>query len=117
MWVTKLLISSVKKGFFAQKRPNLARNWLFLSGAGSFGALLVGWLVAVARAVSCKTPIYFIIFYFHTNKKDTAWQSGRVTAVEAQIYPSFLFPLRDLLEKATVIQCGKKLQSVICECY
>jgi len=29
MWVTKLLISPVKKGFFAQKRPNLARNWHF----------------------------------------------------------------------------------------
>ena len=28
MWVTKLLISPVK-GFFAQKRPNLARNWHF----------------------------------------------------------------------------------------
>ena len=28
---------------------------------GSFGALLVGWLVVVARAVSRKTPIYFII--------------------------------------------------------
>ena len=32
MWVTKLLISPVKKkGFFAQKRPNLARNWHFYS--------------------------------------------------------------------------------------
>ena len=62
MWVTKLLISPVKKGFFAQKRPNLARNWLFLSIAGSFGALLVGWLVVVARAVSRKTPIYFMDF-------------------------------------------------------
>ena len=71
-----------------------------------------------ARAVSRKTPIYFIIiFNFHTNKKDTARQSGRVTAVEAQVYPSFLFPLCDLFEKATVIQCKKKLQSVICECY
>ena len=29
MWVTKLLISPVKKGFFAQKRPNLAQNWHF----------------------------------------------------------------------------------------
>ena len=29
MWVTKLLISPVKKGFFAQKRPTLARNWHF----------------------------------------------------------------------------------------
>ena len=28
--------------------------------AGSFGALLVGWLVVVARAVSRKTHIYFI---------------------------------------------------------
>ena len=32
----------------------------FSSIAGSFGALLVGWLVVVARAVSGKTPIYFI---------------------------------------------------------
>ena len=97
MWVTKLLISPEKKGFFAQKRPNLAQNWhfwsiwarpcrliqcpvggsvggcgthygmvqfgpklAFLSIAGSFGALLVGWLVVVERAVSRKTPIYFI---------------------------------------------------------
>ena len=51
---------TAKKDFFAPKRPNLARNWLFLSIAGSFGALLVGWLVVVARAVSHKTPIYFI---------------------------------------------------------
>ena len=47
MWVTKLLISPGKKGFFAQKQPNLA----FLSIAGSFGALLVGWLVVVARGL------------------------------------------------------------------
>ena len=51
--------------------------------------------------------IFIIIFNFHTNKKDTAWQSGRVTAVEAQVYPSFLFPLCDLFEKATVIQCER----------
>ena len=51
MWVTKLLISPVKKGLFAQKRPNLARNWHFCP-FGSFGALLLGWLVVVARAVS-----------------------------------------------------------------
>ena len=31
MWVTKLLNSPIKKGFFAQKRPNLARNWHFCS--------------------------------------------------------------------------------------
>ena len=35
MWVTKLLISPVKKGFFAQKRPNLARNcWLIWCPVG-----------------------------------------------------------------------------------
>ena len=31
MWVTKLLISPVKKGFFAQKWPNLTQNWHFWS--------------------------------------------------------------------------------------
>jgi len=41
------LISPVKKGFFAQKPPNLA----FLTIAGSFGALLMGWLVVVARGL------------------------------------------------------------------
>ena len=30
--------------------------------AGSFGALLVGWLVLLAGAVTCKSPIYFIQF-------------------------------------------------------
>ena len=65
MWVTKLLISPVKKGFFAQKRPNLAQNWHFWSiwarpcrliqcpVCGSVGG-------CGARAVSRKTPIYFI---------------------------------------------------------
>ena len=31
MWVIKNLISTVKKGFFAQKQPNLAQNWHFWS--------------------------------------------------------------------------------------
>ena len=65
MWVTKLLISIVKKGFFAQKRPNLAQNWHFWSiwampcrlircpVGGSLGGCGV-------QAVSRKTPIYFI---------------------------------------------------------
>ena len=58
--------SSKKKGFFAPKRPNLAQNWHFWSiwarpcrllrspVSGSVG----GWGV---RAVSRKTPIYFIV--------------------------------------------------------
>ena len=36
----------------------------FLSIADSFAALLVGWLVVVARAVPRKTPIYFMIFTY-----------------------------------------------------
>ena len=51
----------------ASKRSNLAKIVIFghfgPGLAGSFGALLVGELVGGcgARAVSCKTPIYFII--------------------------------------------------------
>ena len=53
MWVTKLFISSVIIRIFCPKTTQFGL-------AGSFGALLVGWLVVVARAVSRKTPIYFI---------------------------------------------------------
>ena len=67
MWVTKLLISPVKKGFFAQKRPNLAQNWhfwLIWAWPCRFFWCPVGGSVGGcgARAVSRKTPIYFIIF-------------------------------------------------------
>ena len=60
MWVTKLLISPVKKRIFCPKTTKFSPKLAFLSIAGSFGAVLVGWLVVVARAVSRKTPIYFI---------------------------------------------------------
>ena len=67
MWVTKLLISPVKKRIFAQKRPNLAQNWHFWSNWAR-PCRLIRCPVAVegsvggfgARAVSRKTPIYFI---------------------------------------------------------
>ena len=61
MWVTKLLLPPVKKRIFCAKMTKLSPKLALLSIAGSFGALLVGWLVVVARAVSRKTPIYFII--------------------------------------------------------
>ena len=63
----KILIITGKIKSFASFRinkdfwPNLAQKMVSLAHigvAGSFGAL-VGWLVVVARAVSCKTPIYF----------------------------------------------------------
>ena len=58
MWVTKLLISPVKKGFFAPKRPNLAQNWHFWSIMCPVGESVGGW---GARAVSRNTPIYFMV--------------------------------------------------------
>ena len=64
MWVPKLLISPVIIRIFCPKTTKFGPNLAFLSIAGSFGALLVGWLVVVARAVSRKTPIYFIYFTF-----------------------------------------------------
>merc|ERR1712012_1134502 len=54
-------------GFFAQKSPNLAQNWHFWSIWARPCRLIwcpVGWSVGGcgARAVSRKTPIYFILF-------------------------------------------------------
>ena len=69
MWVTKLLSSPVKKMIFCPKTTKFSPKLAFLSIAGSFGALLAGWLVVLARAVSRKTPIYFILLYstrFHS---------------------------------------------------
>ena len=60
MWVTKLFISPVKKGFFAQKDPiwpkiGISHHcWLIWCPVGG----LVGGYGA--QAVSRKTPIYFI---------------------------------------------------------
>ena len=57
MWVTKHLISAVKKVFFAQFGPKLA----FLSIAGSFGALLVGRLVVVARGLYLARHLFTLL--------------------------------------------------------
>ena len=63
MWGTKLLSSPVKKMIFCPKTTKFSPKLAFVSIAGSFGALLVGWLVVVVRAVSRKTPIYFITMH------------------------------------------------------
>ena len=62
MWVTKLLISPEKKGFFAQTEP----IWPEIGTFGQFGPGHAGLLNGSvggcgARAVSRKTPIYFIL--------------------------------------------------------
>ena len=65
MWVPELLLPPKKIGWWAQKQPFLPQNMLsraYISLAGSFGAMLVGWLVrgCCAGAVSRKTPIHLI---------------------------------------------------------
>ena len=63
MWGTKLLISPVKIRIFCPRTTKFGPKLAFLPGlAGSFGALLVGWLVVLARAVSRKTHIYLILY-------------------------------------------------------
>ena len=61
MLVTKLL-----KGFFAQKRPNLAQTWHFghfePGLADSFGVLLVGWLVVVARGLYLARHLFTLCY-------------------------------------------------------
>ena len=49
---------------FCPKTTKFSPKLAFLSIASSFGALLAGWLVVLARAVSRKTPIYFLLFFF-----------------------------------------------------
>ena len=61
MWVTKLLIFPVEIRIFCPKTTKIGIFGQFEPGhAGLFNALLwVGWWLG-ARAVSRKTPIYFI---------------------------------------------------------
>ena len=63
MGVPKLLISPVIIRIFCPKTTKFGLNLAFLSITGSFVALLVGRLVVVARAVSRKTPIYFMLIF------------------------------------------------------
>ena len=60
---------SSKKRIFCPKTTKFSLKLAFLFIAGSFGALLVGQLVVVARAVSRKTPIYFMALMDHKRKK------------------------------------------------
>ena len=60
MWVTTLLISPVKKGCFAQKRPNLARNWHFWPLlAHLVPCWWVGWWLWRAGCISQDTYLLY----------------------------------------------------------
>ena len=61
MWVTKLLISPVKIRIFCPKKSKFGLKMAFLFILGQ--ALPAHWVgVCGARAVSRKTPIYFISY-------------------------------------------------------
>ena len=67
MWVTKLLLSPVKKKGFLPKNdqiwPKIGIFGQFVPGhAGSFGALLVGRLVVVARGLYLARHLFTLYF-------------------------------------------------------
>ena len=69
---------SSKKGFFAQKRPNLAQNWHFWSICARPCRLIrcpVGGSVGGcgAHAVSRKTPFYFICIHRFAKYQIKKW--------------------------------------------
>ena len=66
MWVTKLLISPVKKDFLPKNDPILPKIGIFVHCWLIWCP--VDWLAVGcgARAVSRKTPIYFSIDYYYS---------------------------------------------------
>ena len=70
MWVTKLLISPVKKGFFAQQRPILAQNWHFWSIWARPCRLIqcpvVGRLVVFARGLYLARHLFTLYDILYT---------------------------------------------------
>ena len=85
MWVTKLLISPVKKRIFCPKTNKFGPKLAFLVNLGqAMQAYSVPCCGSVggcgARAVSRKTPIYFIAFEDpnHNNKSHLSKISERV---------------------------------------
>ena len=83
MWVTKLLISPVKIRIFCPKKSKFDPKMAFLFILGqALPAHLVGG--CGARAVSRKTPIYFIVFvqlYLQFNY----WPSSSIAVVLIKI--------------------------------
>ena len=61
MWVTKLLIFPVKKGFVCSKTTKSSPKLAFLTVAGSFGALLIGRLVVVARGLYLARHLFTLL--------------------------------------------------------
>ena len=69
MWVTKLLISPVKKRIFCPKTTKIGSFGQFGPGhAGLFGALLVGRLVVMARGLYLARHLFTLLIKY--NKGD-----------------------------------------------
>ena len=65
MWVPKLLLSPVRIRIFAQIWPDIGIFGHFGPGlAASFGALLVGWLVVVARELYLARHLFTLLYSF-----------------------------------------------------
>ena len=78
MWVTKLLISPVKKRIFCPKTTKFGPKLAFLVNLGQAMHAYrcpVGESVGGcgARAVSRKTPIYFIDMYYQITRSTCKW--------------------------------------------
>ena len=66
MWVQKLLLPPVKIRIFGPKWPFLPQNmlsWAHIGHAISFGALLVGWLVVVARGLYLARHLFTLYLF------------------------------------------------------
>ena len=62
MWVTKLLISPVKKRIFCPKTTKIGFFGVFGPGhAGLFGALFVGRLVVVGRGLYLARNLFILL--------------------------------------------------------
>ena len=70
MRVTKLLISQVKKRIFCSKMTKFSPKLPFLTIAGSFGALLMGWLVVVARGLYLARHLFTLLNINYSDKKN-----------------------------------------------
>ena len=64
MWLPKLLLPPVRIRNFGPKWPNFAQNmlsWAHIGLAGSFDALLVGWLVVVAHRLYLARHLFTLV--------------------------------------------------------
>ena len=107
--------SSKKKGFFAPKRPNLAHNWhfwLIWARPCRFFQCPVGGSVGGcgARAVSRKTPIYFItrrIYDIRFTRSEQRYQRPRKRAIE--VVNINIFTIIKMYLAINVKQCHAKI--------